>query len=309
MMKKLIPAILVLFFTSCSDGDLSVDIINFDDSNIQSCTDNTSLLFKIEGEETLILNLPVDFIQNTPTAPEGITTNIPNQAQLFYRLFSENVTQAFFCSEIPPATPVVEEEIAATDGTISLVAEQFIENNSNILINTINIENLVLISDNGERIIDSDFNFGEVIFTDGQGAVFNENNLQLCTADNSLLYNVNGNLALVIDLPEGSLLNQESDPEGISQSVPDQATITYFVFSDVIPDDFFCTDPTPEMPELVTQITATAGSLNIITREVIQDGNTTFNHTISVSNLALLNSRLMPLIGTDLGLGTVVTTN
>ena len=218
-------------------------------------------------------------------------------------MFSASVNQSFFCSELVPSSPIVVDELEATNGTVNLITEAFVENNANILVNTININNLVLLNDNGERLIDSDFNFGETIVSNGSGAAFNTDNLQTCPTDTSLLFNIIDNQAIVIDLPDGIIMNQESVPEGINAVIGTEASVRYFIFEDTIATDFFCTNPQPD----VAQATATSGTINIVTTETIVDGTPSFNHEITISDLVLLNDRDMPILGINISLGNVST--
>ncbi len=304
IIKKLWPVFSMLFLCGC-DGDLIVDEIDFSSASIETCTTNSSLLFQINGSEAIILNVPDNFIQNEVTDQEGITSSIPGQSQFFYRLYSANVSQSFFCSELVPSSPTVTDELEATNGTVTLVTQQFVENNASILVNTININNLVLLNDNGERLIDSDFNFGETIVSNGAGAAFDTGNLQICPTDPSLLFNINENQAIVVDLPDGIIMNQETAPEGVDAIIENGATLRYFIFEDPIASDFFCTNLQPDTAQAI----ASAGTINVVTTETIIDGITSFSHSITVSDLVLLNDRDMPLLGTNISLGNVSTSN
>ncbi|NAS32806.1 hypothetical protein GTQ40_17640 [Flavobacteriaceae bacterium R38] len=306
-MKKLFFAFVLLITIACGDGDLAVESIDFDPNNIQSCPDNTSLFFNINGAEAIILNIPDNFIENAVTTEGDDTSTIPGQTQFFYRFFSDNATQALFCDELPPSTPIVNEELQATGGVLTASTNQFVENNRTILVNTLNIQNLVLLNSNGERLIDSNFEFGDVTLS-STDILFDSANLQICPTDPSILFNVNGNQAIMIDLPDGVILNQSNQPDGLTADIANGATLSYFVFDADIPANFLCTQPLASTPAIVTQINATAGTINVNTVESTETAGT-FIHNISVSGLSLLNGRDMPLLGTTVDLGSVNTTN
>jgi len=60
MIRKLFLAVLLLsLFISCSDGDITIQSISFNEIGIESCTQTTAttLLFKINDTESLALQL------------------------------------------------------------------------------------------------------------------------------------------------------------------------------------------------------------------------------------------------------------
>ncbi len=163
VLKKILFSVLsMLFIWSCDDGDLQIDSIDFDNVTVQSCPDSTTLFFKINADQALILELPDGLVKNQATVPEGVIRGIPNVVQLSYRIFSENVTQDYFCEDIPPVTPIVETEIQATGGTLRLVTIAVTENDVTTYEHTLTIEDLILVNDNGESIIATNFEFGTV---------------------------------------------------------------------------------------------------------------------------------------------------
>ena len=121
MKKIFIPITLILLILSCSDGDLEVETIDFDSVSIEYCDDpdasTSNVLFKISGDEALILNLESGVLNNGVTG-ETITTEstISSESTLIYRIFSDDVDDSYFCDDIPPASPTVIEEIEAEDG-------------------------------------------------------------------------------------------------------------------------------------------------------------------------------------------------
>ena len=122
-MKKL-HIFLFLLFIACSDGDLQIETLDFDSIGIQDCDDiavnSTNVLFKIDGDETLILELQSGALTNGNSTTDTVTTerSIPSQARLIYRVFSGTVTSTYFCDDFPPAEPTVTEEIEAESGTV-----------------------------------------------------------------------------------------------------------------------------------------------------------------------------------------------
>ena len=91
---------------SCSDGNLQIKTIDFDQQSLQFCgtpTTSTELLFKINQAEVLILELQPGLLRNEPST-DTIVSSIPGESTLIYRALSDNASEAYFCDPIPPAT-------------------------------------------------------------------------------------------------------------------------------------------------------------------------------------------------------------
>ncbi|ESU26631.1 hypothetical protein FLJC2902T_26060 [Flavobacterium limnosediminis JC2902] len=127
-MKKIFGLLIcVLFLTSCDDGDLVVETFNFDSVDIQKCDDpGRDPLFKINGEELLLLDIPASYFTNEVT-PEGqprIAT-ISSTNRVIYRKYSGEADDSVICSDVPPASPSVQQEWnAAAGGTIEIVTTE-----------------------------------------------------------------------------------------------------------------------------------------------------------------------------------------
>ena len=124
-MKKLIVLVASVFMLqACDDGDITLESFNFDTVNIQECPDN-NLIFKINGDEMLLINIPESSFptEETPDgSPEIIEVNSTNQ--IIYRIYSGTVTDNSICDLIPPATPTVQDEWNATGGTIEIITDK-----------------------------------------------------------------------------------------------------------------------------------------------------------------------------------------
>ncbi|MDO5608164.1 MAG: hypothetical protein Q4G08_06895 [Capnocytophaga sp.] len=162
-MKKIgiiIGAALLMY--ACNDGDLEVESISFDNTDVLSCTSDTTatFLFKYTSQQALILTLPSGAL----TQQEGtITGEIPTEYGLYYRDFNATVSTAYFCSDYPPSSPSVIVEIAATGGTISIETKAIYDENTGTLLrydHLITIADLVMVNSKGEKLVDSNFIFG-----------------------------------------------------------------------------------------------------------------------------------------------------
>ena len=151
---------------SCSDGDLQIETIDFDSVAIQFCTAPQTgvknIMFKINEDEALILELQSGVL-NKGVVGETITTEsaIPNQSQVTYRIFSDNVTKNYFCDDIPTTEPNVVDEIEAQDGTV--IVETTANEDNTEFVHTIRLSGISFVTGTNERITDLTISeFGEV---------------------------------------------------------------------------------------------------------------------------------------------------
>lgn len=160
-------ALFLLFFIACNDGDLQIETIDFDSVSIDFCessTDiNSTFFFKLNPTEALILELQSGILKNEPS--DGtIISSVPGQSQVTYRTFSDDVTKNYFCDQIPPASPVVIEEILAEGGEVFVTTIQS-ENDTTTYEHNIELSGITLVNSQGQRITNLNIdNFG-TIFT------------------------------------------------------------------------------------------------------------------------------------------------
>ena len=169
-MKKIIFTFLLVSIVACDDGDLAIETVDFDSiTTVQSCDDvsatESNLLFKINGEEALILTLPALAIQNVEGTTEFDVTS-SGTTVITYRIFSDNVTTAYFCSGIPPTEPTVLSEVIAESGTVSITTT--LEDDMLTYTHVITLNEISLVTSDNSRITDQSINvFGEVT-TEGE---------------------------------------------------------------------------------------------------------------------------------------------
>ena len=123
-MKNLFVLVASAFMLqACDDGDIKLESFNFDTVTIQECTDN-NLIFKINQEEMLLINIPETSFANVETADGSPRiVNVSSTNQIIYRIYSSTVASNSICSVIPPATPIVNQEWNATGGTIEIITD------------------------------------------------------------------------------------------------------------------------------------------------------------------------------------------
>ena len=155
-MKKMLTLLLLLTCFACDDGDLQIAAIDFDTATIDFCdsplTSDTTLFFKLNGQEALVLELQSGLLLPEATT-EPLSSSIPAQSQVTYRTFTDAVTRTYFCSSIPPGDPDVVLDVSAAAGEV-LVTTIRNETDTTLFEHTISIQDLSLVTDNGERITD-----------------------------------------------------------------------------------------------------------------------------------------------------------
>ena len=153
LMKKLAIYILIATGISCSKGDLQITSIDFESAALQYCaspTVETQLLFKINEREALILQLGPGLLRNEES--NGlIESNIPASSKLSYRIFNDKVTSNYFCDLLPPAKPLVVEDLQAEVGRVRIETIQN-EENPNQFDHTITLQGISFVNAKGERL-------------------------------------------------------------------------------------------------------------------------------------------------------------
>ena len=164
-MNKCYLTLIALALFACSDGDLQIEALDFDDVTMSQCgTANLSsqTFFKTNQEEALILELASNLFKNE-VSDGAIESSISSQSQLTYRIFDSNISSSYFCNDVPPATPIVVEEIAAESGLVLITTTQ---QDSITFQHTIQLDDITLINAAGERLTDLTINeFGSFTTT------------------------------------------------------------------------------------------------------------------------------------------------
>ena len=84
--------IIGLFAMACNDGDMEVESISFENSDILSCRANDTavdFLYKYNQKQALYLTIPAGVLENKE---KTVTGTIPNNYKLYYRTFSDVVS-------------------------------------------------------------------------------------------------------------------------------------------------------------------------------------------------------------------------
>ncbi|MDG3583404.1 hypothetical protein [Galbibacter pacificus] len=123
-MRKIFFFAVLILCASCDDGDIVIDPLTFDNTDIQpACGDIT--LFKISDNKEEALIMKISPSSSTPpvfTTVDTLNFTINNEAnKVVYRIFDDEVSNSYFCQDVPPTTPLATEEWYAPSGTIQII--------------------------------------------------------------------------------------------------------------------------------------------------------------------------------------------
>ena len=115
---------------SCDDGNVDIPEFDFSSVSIDNCGD--LVLFKINGNEALIVKLNEDNTEDV-----FFLTDWDNQQftlatdAITYRTFDSEPTSSYFCQDIPPTTPKITNEWLGS-GTLVLDTEITLDDKDNV---------------------------------------------------------------------------------------------------------------------------------------------------------------------------------
>ncbi len=164
-MKKswLFSLVFIFILNGCNDGDLQIETLDFDSFDIQNCETVEiaieNVLFKINSDEALILELPANLLVNEVGT---VTSTVSNSgpSMITYRIFSDVVTNDYFCATVPLTAPQVLEEIPAQSGDVTIVTTT---TDSLTFTHQITFSEISLVTSTNTRITDLTINdFGTV---------------------------------------------------------------------------------------------------------------------------------------------------
>jgi hypothetical protein len=123
MKKRFLKFLIPFLFLACDDGDIIVTSFDFDNASLIQCGGPGGyVFFKINNESaesiSLLLVTNEELFVNTGTQFFEIDES---SNKVNYRKFDDAVTNAYFCSEIPPVEPQVTNEFIGESGQAKLV--------------------------------------------------------------------------------------------------------------------------------------------------------------------------------------------
>jgi len=306
--------ICTLALNSCDDGDLTMETIDFEDVDTQSCSTN-NILYKLKEKEALLLEIPKSTFVNEPTVPgTPIQIDIDNATnQVVYRFYNGTIATENICNTIPPALPNVTDQWTATSGKIQIITTSIkstdATNNSTRITgynHNIVFKNITFDKTNGTQVYET-FPFGAYTTSPTNTLPFGfEQVVKQCAASKQL-YNRTSSEALTIDNIDPALIVNTETP----LNTPRTATIgsinnklTYRLYSDLLTDNSFCNTTVPQ-PAIKEEWSALSGGIIEVT--TIKNGTTAYKHTIVLKNVVLKRGNSDFKLGDNFPYGDLIT--
>lgn len=302
MKKVLSLLVFVIVLNGCNDGNLTVQNIDFSTVATQSCSTN-NVIYKLNSQEVLILQIPNTVFVNEPTVPGSPTLiNIDNSInRVIYRSYNGVLTSDNICNAIPPATPTVTDQWTATSGTIQIITTEITTPgtipgstiitgyNHNIVFTNITFE-----KSNGTQVYQT-FPFGDYVTPATPLPFLFNQTLHICTANTpNLIYNYTNSETLTLNIDPALIASAvtplNSPRTGLISSSSN--TLLYRLYTNgVIKSDYFCQTPIPTLPTIsqewvgVDGVAGVSGTIEVTTTT----NGTGFKHTIVLKNVTLTN--------------------
>lgn len=121
---------------------------------------------------------------------------------------------------------------------------------------------------------------------------FDDSAIQFCgsapTTSSTLFFKILSNEALILTLKSGTLKNEASEGE-VQYPISADTKITYRIFTDNLSKNYFCDLVPPTTPTVTEEIEAQAGFVLITTTPKVEGETTSYEHTIRLSEISLVN--------------------
>ena len=327
-MKKYASLLLfALLLNGCDDGDLTVETIEFDEVTSASCDPLTNtLIYKLKPQESLLLNMPADKIENEPTLGDTLTYKIDNVSyRVVYRAYDGTVAKENICGAIPPKTPNVTEEWFASAGTIQIVTTQVdktpapTDGHTEIVgyNHSIVFKNITFEKPSGPQV-EKEYIFGDYLTSVDAVVVsfLDPDNAKYCSdLKNKKVYNNNTSNSLVIENFDANLLINQDTPvgqprTGLINSTPTTNNLYYRTYATNLPtptQDYYCLEKTPTSPIVKDTWVGQAGVTNVsgIIEVTTTSSLKVFTHKVVLKNVTLQKGNSTFKLATEFLLGNV----
>lgn len=320
-MKRVLYGLLVgLLFNSCDDGNLTQEEISFDTVTTQSCSTN-NVIYKIKGQEALLIQIPSSSFTNEPT-PTGTATliDINSTNRVVYRFYNETISSSMFCETIPPSTPTVTDEWIATAGKIQIITTAIKTTNASTGRTSITgynhniiFKNITFAKQNGTQVYET-FVFGDYTRTITPLAFGFDETLEQCPTSKQI-YNYNSGEALTLDNIDTNLVQNQITPLNTPRTALIGTTnnkLVYRLFTNgVVTPNYFCTTPVPTVPAISQEWIAEAGVATVkgIIEVTTTNVLTTYTHHIVLKKVTFVKGNNNFTLGDSYVLGDLITTN
>lgn len=327
MKKVLLGITFLLALTSCDDGDVKVENINFDDINPTKCSE-TNLLYKINGTDALLLDIAnintFNEVFTNDETPENVprTFNISTTdvlpSRVIYRAYNGAVASTNFCGSITDASPSLTEQWIASSGVAEIITtsvkaidattgvQKITKYNHSIV-----FKNITFQKPNGQQTYET-FVFGSYQTTPTVLLFgFDQEDLAKSTCDNRL-FNLNGTEALELNLDTATynnLIQSSVTTTPRTAILTSTSTLKYKLFDGLVEDSYFCATTLPTTPVLLQEWIAKNGETNVsgIIEVSTTTSGTQFQHTVHLKNVVFTRGNSQFNLGSDYTLGVFFT--
>lgn len=301
MKKVIFILLLILGFSSCDDGDVAVEAFDFENSPTLECGENTDdfFIYKISGNEVLIIELSEDFFPNRITLPnEPLLLQIPTTAKVTYRLYNGPVAATTLCSVVPPSQPQVVEEWTATGGILEITAgvvnttddngaNPITAYNHNLIFRDIVFNRPDGTVQRNETLVFGSYRRANLNAPVNFGAI---NGIQSCN-NNSLLYKSSGAQLLLLSLSNetfNSLFVNQATTTGNPRTalLNGQDRVFFNVYQSPIAQASICAGTLPTISQTFGSDAGVAGQSGIISVETTETAGV-FSHQITFRRVIL----------------------
>ncbi|WP_264563836.1 hypothetical protein [Flavobacterium sp. N3904] len=303
-----------LALNSCDDGNLIVENIDFTDVPTQSCTTN-DLLYKLNDQESLILNIPSTTFSNNPTdVGDPISLDINSTNQVVYTFYNGKVVTANICDVIKPPTPSVNSQWNATSGKIQITVTQQstsdATNNSTTITgynNNIVFKNITFDKGDGTTQFYETFSYGDYLVKAVPLPFAFNGILSKCDNSNEVYdFSPSESFTLIIDpLLIANEVTLPNKPRiGVIGATVNK--LAYRLFTNgVVTKSYFCNATVPVLPSVSQEWLGKVGGTIEVTTTTLTANS--FTHTIVLKNVTLLKGNSSFLLGDNYKYGELIT--
>lgn len=315
-MKRILAILsLLLFITSCDDGNLTVDVIDFSEGPIQKCS-LKDIIYKVKGSEMMFIEIPSTYFTNDQTLGTATIIPLSSTLKVTYRRYASETSNLNICPQAPDATPNLVEQWQATEGTIEITSTAVKTTNPTTGFTKITgynyyivLKNVTFEKPNGPQVYET-FVFGNYNATISPLAFGFDADADKSTCDNRI-FNFNGSEAIIFDTANFSTLFENTATTTPRTALISAANkLTYKLFNNTVNDTYFCATTTPATPLLTQEwnalngVEATSGIIEVTTTTL----GTSFRHTIHLKRVTLKKGNSDFSLGDDYIFGSFVTT-
>ena len=320
MKRALYSLIIAIVFNSCDDGNLTQEVISFDTVTTQSCSTN-NIIYKIKGQEALLIQIPSSSFTNEPTtvgSPTIIDINSTNR--VVYRFYNGTISSSMFCETIPPSSPTVTDEWIATAGKIQITTTAIKTTNATTGKTSITgynhnivFKNITFAKQNGTQIYET-FAFGDYTRTITPLVFGFDETLEQCPTSKQI-YNYNSSEAVTLDNIDTNLIQNQITPLNTPRTALIGTTankLVYRLFTNgIVTPSYFCNITIPTTPAISQEWIAEAGVANIKGTIEVTTTNVlnTYTHHIVLKKVTFVKGNNNFTLGDSYVLGDLITTN